>query len=303
MRITNNYIYTTAENNVSDGYSKVANLQNEISTGVRVSEASIDPVGMGEITRLQSQIESIEQGEKNASVAQTQLETERTQLNSLGSIIQSIITTSQKLANGTTSPDDIKNQSAQLSQYLEQIISIANSKNPDGDGIFGGTNIKQDAYSVTKDSDGNITAVTYQGNDDQKAIYLNGATAVHVYQSGNTVFGSGSDSIFSNLISYINQVKTGSLTADQASEEIKKITAFQNSTIVNQFKTDNQYNTATFEVNLFHSLKQNYTQMIGKIRDADYTTVVTQLSQQTTVLKATLAASQQLEKLNLFDQE
>lgn len=302
MRITNNYIYNTAEDNIAVGYSRVANLQNEISTGIRVDEASVDPIGMSQITLLQTQLDAMRQGEQSATTAQTELQIEQTQLNSLSSVIQSLITTTQKLANGTTSSQDMQNEAAQISQYLEEIITIANTKNPGGNSIFAGTNVSQDAYSITKDAQGNVTAVTYQGNDNQQQISLNSGVSVNIYQSGNTVFGSGANSIFSNMISLITQLKAGTFTATQATTELTQLTAFQTTTTNNLTTTQNQYGMADFEVNIFTSLKQNYTAMLGSIRDADYSKTVTQLSQQTTMLKATMAASLQLEKLNLFNQ-
>jgi flagellar hook-associated protein 3 FlgL len=303
MRITNNYIYNIAENNISEGYEKVADLQAQISTGVRVSEASVDPVEMGDITLLQSKLDSMQQGEKNAGVAQTEIQIEQTQLNSVGTIIQSIVTTVQKAANASSSSDDLKGDAVQLSQYLTELISVANSKNPLGESIFAGTATGKDAYTLSKDSQGDITAVTYQGNDSQQKINLDSGVSVNIYQSGNAIFGSGTNSIFSNLISFVQRLKTGSpLTDQESTAEMTALNGFQEGNTNNLTAVENQYNLADFEVNLYATLKQNYTATLGKERDSDYTKTVTELSKQMTILKAAMSASEEFEKLSIFNQ-
>lgn len=304
MRITNNYIYSTAENNISNGYTNVADLQNEVTTGIRVSEASKDPVAMGEITLLQSQLDKISQDGKNATVAQNELQNEQTGLSSLSKVIQSALNTVQRMSNGTSSPQDIKADAEQLNQYLNQIIIIANSKNPDGKSMFAGSNVSLDAYTVAKDGQGNITGVTYQGNDQQQEISLGSGVSVNIFQSGNTIFGSGSNSIFSNLISFIERAKTGvPLTKNEADAEITSLNGFADKNTANLSATSNQYKLADFEVNIYANLKQNYTQMLGKLRDADYATTVTELTKQSTILKAVMTTSSQLEKLAFFNQD
>lgn len=301
MRITDEYIYTTAQDNLSSGYANVATLQSEVSTGIRVNNAGVDPVAMNQITQLQAHIDAIAQAAKSAVFAQSELGVEQTQLNQFSTAIQSIITTVQRIGNGTSSAEDIKGAATQISQYLQEIVSIANAKNPDGKSIFGGSNVSQDAYTITKDAQGEITGATYQGNDTQQTIPLDSGVTLNVYQSGNTVFGSGANSIFSTAVSLINQLKTGVFTADQATTALSTFKDFQTNNTNTLTKANYQSSLASFEVNIFSALKQNYTQMLGGLRDADYTSVITQLEQQKTMLQATMSANLQLEKLNLFD--
>lgn len=303
MRITNNYIYSVAEANISDGYERTADLQNQISTGIRVSEANVDPMGMVEITLLQSRMDGIQQGGQNATVAQTEIQAEQTQLSSLSTVMQSAIQTVEKASNGDSSSDDLKSDATQLSSYLDQIVSIANFKNSNNESVFAGTKVSQDAYQITKDADGNVTGVTYQGNDQQQTINLDSGVSVNIYQSGNTVFGSGTNSIFSNLISFIQRLKTGTpLTSQESSTELKSLNGLMDANTQTLGVVQNQYKLADFEVSMYASLKQNYGAQLTKVRDADYATCVSELSKQMTILKATMASSEELEKLSMFNE-
>lgn len=303
MRITDNYIYAMSEANISDGYDRTANYENQISTGIRVSEANVDPLGMAEITLLQSHLDTIQQSGENATVAQTEIQTEQTQLSSYTTILQSITQTVEKASNGTNSPDDLKGDATQLSAYLAQLVSIANAKNANGDSIFAGTNVGQDAYQITKDANGNITGVTYQGNDQQQKISLNSGVSVNIYQSGNAAFGSGSNSIFSNLISFIQRLQTGQpLTSAESTAETTALKGLSDKNTEMLTTVQNQYKLADFEVGMYTALKQNYSAQMSQVRDTDYATAVSEMMKQMTILKATMESSQQLEKLSIFNQ-
>jgi flagellar hook-associated protein 3 FlgL len=304
MRITNNYIFSNAEAQISEGYTSVSTLQDQVSTGIRVNEANVDPVDMAQITSLQSNLDSIAQSQKTASYAQTQLQGISTQLNGYGQILQSVSQIVMQAANGTSNPTDLKNDAIELKNYLNQLIIISNAKDPMGNSIFAGNNTTQDAYTATKNANGDVTAVTYNGNDTPLTVNLNNNASLKVTQSGNTVFGSGASSIFSNLISFIQRLETGApLTAQEAATESKSINDFQASNSGNIVDVGNESGMVNFELTIQNSLQENYKTTLSRLRDADYPTAVSELSKQMTILKATMAASEQVEKLSIFNQD
>lgn len=304
MRITTNYIYSNAEAQISEGYTNVSTLQDEVTTGVRVNQADVDPVDMAQITLLQSNLDSIVQYQKIASYAQTQVQGIATQLNGYGQILQSIGQIIMQASTGTNNPNDLKNDAIELKSYLNQLVVIANAKDPMGNSIFAGNNTAQDAYTATKNANGDITAVTYNGNDTPVQVNLSAGSSAKVTQSGNTVFGSGASSIFSNLISFIQRLQTGTpLTAQEAATESKSINDFQASNAGNIVDVGNESAMIDFELTMQNSLQENYKKTLSTLRDADYPTAVSELSKQMTILKATMAASEQVEKLSIFNQD
>ena len=292
-----------SENSISDNYTRIAKLQNEVSSGVHVSQAEVDPVGMAAITRLQGKMDSIKQGGKNAMQAKIELQTEQTQLNSYGQILRNMRDIVNKAANGTNNSNDLKGYGLEIRQYLAQLVSVANTKNQDGKSIFSGTKTSIDAYQVTKDGEGNIESVMYQGDDSQQKINLASGVTVNIYQSGNNVFGIDNDSVFQNIMDFASRLETGEkLTEDEISDELTKITDFQDKSTASISKTTNDYKLADFETNVHTSLSSGYLSMISRLRDADYPTAVSELSKQMTLLQATMAASAQLDKLSIFTQ-
>ena len=302
MRITDNYIYDTATANINDSYNNIARIQAEISTGIRVDQANKDPGSMAQIMLFQNKLDEISQGEKTASVVKDELSGEQGQLSEYTKIMQKLLTETKKIANGTSSEEDIKQSAENYKQLLSQLITIANSKNTNGDSYFAGTNIKSDAFSVTKNADGEVTAVSYNGNDDHQTVNLSSGVAVNMYQSGGKVFGTGSDSIFSSLIDFIGKLKTGHISSEDTSNEIDTINNFLEKNTQNSTVVANNSSYTDFELSTFQEVRKNISSQLGDRRDADYTKVVTELSQQTTLLKATMSASLKLEKLSMFEE-
>lgn len=303
MRISSNYIYNASENEISSQYQRISELESELSTGVLVSSAEVDPVAMASINTLQSQLNGMIQSGKNALTAKTQLQTEQTQINNYETLLEKVRTLINKSSTAGTSKEEIKSNNKELQQYLQEIASIANSKNAGGNSIFGGTNKTIDAYHFTKNDQGDITGFTYQGNNDHDKISLASGVSVNVYQSGNSVFGKGDHSVFSKLIALEKRLSTGKVLTDKESgKALKDITTLQNLNSAHLTTVESSYRMTDFELTMHDSLTNNYKGMLSKLRDADYTTTVSELSKQMTFLKATMSASMQIEKLSIFNQ-
>lgn len=301
MRITDNYIYNSASENIDNSYEKISDIQAEISTGIRVDQANKDPESMAQIMLIQNRLDEMSGSEKTATTAKDILSGEQSKLSDYTKLLQNLLTETKKIANGTYNKNDIEDSAVKYQSLLKQLVSIANAKNTNGDSYFAGTKIKDDAYSITKDSNGDITNVSYNGNDDQQTVNLASGVSINLYESGNTVFGSGQDSIFNNLISFIGKLKSGSLSAEEAADEIKKLNDFSDVNSKNSTTIANNMSYADFELKSYEQLRTNLKAQLGNQRDADYTKVVTELSQQTTLLKATMSASLKLEKLSIFE--
>lgn len=303
MRISSNYIYETSETAISSQYQRISELENELSTGVLVSSAEVDPVAMASINSLQSQLDSMVQSGKNALNAKTELQTEQTQMNNYESLLERIRTIINKSGTAGVSKDEIKSNGIELQQDIQAIASLANSKNAAGNSIFAGTKKDVNAYHFEKDSEGNITGFTYQGNDNHEKIDLASGVTVNIYQSGDKVFGKGDHSVFTKLIALAHRLKSGeSLKSDETEKYLKEMHTFQNMNSNNLTTIENRYKMADFEVSMHDSLTNNYKAMLSKLRDADYTKTVSELSKQMTFLKATMSASMQIEKLSIFNQ-
>jgi flagellar hook-associated protein 3 FlgL len=92
----------------------------------------------------------------------------------------------------------------QIDQALEELVGLANGRGPDGAMLFGGQEISTAPYTVTRNVNGQITALTVnpRGIDGSMTAEVSESLTVVQGVSGNTVFGAltGPTNAFDTLI-------------------------------------------------------------------------------------------------------
>lgn len=76
-----------------------------------------------------------------------------------------------------------------INNHLEQVVHLANTKHNNAY-LFSGTQTSTTPYNITRDSDGLITEVTYQGSADERTIQAAPGVDTDVYLVGAEVFQS-----------------------------------------------------------------------------------------------------------------
>src|SRR5579864_1433345 len=163
-------------------------LQGQVSTGQRIQRPEDDPTGMGEALGIQADSSSTAQYAQNISTLQTSAK-------SAYDAIQQIKTISDRageiatLADGTKTPAELQSYATEVNQLIQQAVQLANQK--DGsDYIFSGTKSDTPPFSATKDANGVVTAVTYQGNTTVSQSEIAQGTTVSVGTPGANTTGS-----------------------------------------------------------------------------------------------------------------
>ncbi len=200
------------------------NLQNQASTGLRVQSASDDPAAMANTLALIAK--------KNAD---TQYAQNITTLQDRGNLIYGVLQTLQAHttragelatigANDPTSSDALKNYAKEVNDMIEDTVKQANSKDTTGGTyLFGGTASNSAPFSVTRNANGDISGVTYNGSSsvNQSEIGENQTSSVDVPGVNNGATGarglftdsqSGAD-FFNHLISLRDHLLAGNKTA------------------------------------------------------------------------------------------
>jgi flagellar hook-associated protein 3 FlgL len=180
-----------------------------------------------------------------------------------------------------------------------------NTKN-NGQYLFGGTASGQAPFTVTTDSNGNVTGVTYQGNTTVAQSQISDNTTVSADVPGENTTGSGprglvSDSrygadLFNHLISLQNDLLAGNRTAvsttdNQALLKDEDNVAYQ---VGNYGAVQAQLNTAA---SMASTRSTALSQDINNVAGADLATTLSQLSQANTAYQAALQSASTLMQL------
>jgi flagellar hook-associated protein 3 FlgL len=185
-------------------------LQQQVSTGQRITSASDDPTAMRRVLDLRNEQGQLKQYHDNIS-------TLRENVNVVYSTVQGLKKLSDRaseiavMADGTKGSSSLSAYAKEVDQLLEETVRLANSKHRDIY-IFSGTKGKTQAYSVTRTED-RITAVAFGGNTSSSKVDIAPHASVnanHSAEGGNGVLktdASGTDFIAS-LISLRDNLTT-----------------------------------------------------------------------------------------------
>ena len=173
-------------------YEAMARLQEQAYTGSRINRASDDPSAAYRILGLNSQKRQMTNYMDNISYITGILDTSLSVFAGYGDetgIMQVIAKTKVLLttATGTSGQvgEDLRKQG--IKDYLDEIISLANWKR-EGQYLFGGSNTSSTPYTVTRDSNGNVTSVTYQGSSLERNVEVAPGVQSSAFYAGDDIF-------------------------------------------------------------------------------------------------------------------
>ncbi len=176
--------FETAQNN-----SKLFELQKQLASGKAFEKASDNPEAVSTAQRLRTRIRRDEQIVRNVEVNQRRVDEAETFMASTVEQIRRVRTVALQAANGTYTPGDLAAMGAEINQQLEALFRTANSRSG-GSSLFAGAETFTDAFSATRNSQGQITGVTYNGDDVDLEVDAGGN--VPVTWPGSRVFAAGS---------------------------------------------------------------------------------------------------------------
>lgn len=291
--------------------SKQYNLQNQVSTGLRVQSASDDPVAMQNTLDYAAEKSAQTQYSANISTLQSRADTIYTALQSLQTVSSRVGEIATAAATATASGSDLNNYADEVNKLIQQVVTAANSKDPStGKYLFGGTASSTAPFTTTTDADGNITTVTYNGNSNvnQSEIGVGQTTSVDIPGANAGSSGarglitdqqSGAD-FLNHLISLRNHLqaddKAGIASTDSANlQKDENNITYQ---VANNGVLQNQLTAAaTFATNRSQALDT----MISNASSADIMQTMVQLNQAQTSYQAALQSGAKIMQLSILN--
>lgn len=184
MRISNLHIFNLANQSMSDASSAIAKTQEQLSTGKRVLTAADDPVAAIRIQSLTDNIAVIDQYNKNISIAENNLETEEAALKSVTNLVQRIKELAVQAGNtASLSSSEYEALATEVDSRLDELVSLANTRNSNGDYIFSGYKSKSPAFSGDT-----INGFRFEGDEGVINIKVANNTFVEASDSGKAIF-------------------------------------------------------------------------------------------------------------------
>lgn len=180
MRVTNQSLTTQVQESLQQAFRRLAETQEQISSGKRINRLSDDAFGAVRALDLQSFDAALDQYKKNIDAARPVLDQTDSILGEAANVLTRAKELAVAMANGAASAQDRISAAAEVHQLLAQLVSLGNSA-LDGRYLFAG--FQNDAPAFTQGA-----GVTYNGDSGAINIQANGSTMVALNLPGDKVF-------------------------------------------------------------------------------------------------------------------
>lgn len=148
-RITFSMINTQVQNNIQANYSKLAQYQEQLSSGRRIQRPSDAPVDVTEDLQLRSTIQQLEQFDRNIDDGQAYLSIVESTLSSTNNLYQRVRELGLQSSNDTNTATERNYTLREVRVLVDQMVSISNTSYK-GSFLFSGAEVKEPPYEIRK---------------------------------------------------------------------------------------------------------------------------------------------------------
>ena len=301
MRISTNTIYQSGISKISALQSEQTKLQQQISTGKRITSPSDDPVASAralELTHAQSMNAKFADTRQTAQIKLNSLESNLTGVTNLLVSTQSTLVSA---GNGSYSNLERGYIATELKGSLEALIGLANSQDASGNYLYAGFQASTKPFVAT------ATGATYNGDSNQQLLQVDSQRQIEVSVSGDNIFKADSNDVFSTLSDLVTLLNTP--ITDAASQA-----AFSSGLASAMDKLQNAVDSV-LNVRASIGAKLNeidamdisgadrdlqYSKTLSDLQDTDYASALSDLAKQQTIMEAAQKSFVTTSGLSLF---
>jgi len=183
MRITTNMVYDRNISSLNSANERLSTAYEQLMTGEKFKSAGEDPSGMSQKLALTKEIDLFKQYGVNGSLLENSLGHEETVLTALNTAMTSAQTLIQKANDSAVGYEDRQAIASELEGLQKQMFDLMNSKNSQGEYIFGGNQSKTQPF--IQDASGNYI---FQGDTGQRKIQVSPTVQIAANDSGFNLF-------------------------------------------------------------------------------------------------------------------
>lgn len=206
LRVTQGMMTTRLLLDLNQQQRRILELQEQLATNQRVNRPSDDPLAARRGINARAEIEQNEQYLTNIGTTAPFIAASETALLTIVDAYQRANELTIQAANNGN-PSQRAQIAAELNQILEGVLVQANSQNGDRR-LFGGTRTSTVPFVETRGANGEITAVTYAGNDENIEVEIGSGNRVPINVPGNEPFQRDID-LFNMLVTIRDEVRSG----------------------------------------------------------------------------------------------
>lgn len=301
VRVTQGIVTQRVLSDLSYQTRRLLDLQRQLSTGQRVNAPSDDPLATRRAIAAQAEIAANEQFIANMSNAGPFLADSETALRTAFNFLQRANELTLQGLNDTNTQqhrDEIANE---VNQIIEGVLTQANTISG-GRYVFGGTRTLAEPFQATRDANGEITAVTYAGNDQNIGVEISRGVVLSINVTGEDAFTSTSPEtvdVLQTLIAIRDHLRAGDTTALQT--DLEALENAEDQTLIAVTRIGAVQRRIEDVTSNLDEVNIQLREVISDNIDADFAEVAVNLNAQTNAYQAALNAAGRVIQPSLLD--
>ncbi|WP_226670819.1 flagellar hook-associated protein FlgL [Metabacillus litoralis] len=290
MRVTQSMLASNSLRNLSNSYSNMGKYQDQLATGKKINRPSDDPVVAIKGMFYRTNLTEVEQYKRNLNEAYQWMESSEQGIEHATQVSQRIRELLVQGNNGSNSPDDLKAIAAEIGQLKEDLAGVANTQVA-GRYIFNGT--KTDKNPITVNGDGTLT---FDMNTEPFNVEVSKGVQLKVNINATNVFGS---EFFNTLDSIEASLKNGDMS--NGGQLLSDLDSHFNIMLAERSEIGARYNRLEMIDARIQDQEIIANRILSENEDADIERVITELTIQESIHRASLAVGSKVIQPTLID--
>jgi len=299
MKISTNLFFQRASQQLVNNQDRLAEVQLQLGTGKKINNASDAPEKASTLHRLRTLMAQQESYKGNLEKLTERLNNQDTALRNVSSMMVRLRELSVQYANGTLSGDLRRIAAIEVRGIRDQIYSLANTKDSNGLGVFGGSSVGEDAFSQNG---------TYAGDQTSTDVPIGDARAISNRRSGTDVFiplirsGAGGQTAV-GFFKVIDDLAAGldANRVDDVKRAIEEINKLHQGISLAQADVGADLSSVQSQASNIDDQLIRMKGLESDLQDVDYAEAVSRMQKEMLGLQAAQSSFAQLSKLSLFN--
>ena len=303
MKISTSLYFDRATQQLGGVQSRLTKVQEQLSTGLQIVKPSDAPDKASLVTRLESELARQSGYQDTLKAVNVRLTAEETALKNTSDVMFRIKELAVQAANDTLGAQDRQSIALELGSLRDQILSLANSQDSNGNFLFSGSRAGEEAFS--KDSSGRII---YQGDHARMKVNVGDNRQMNLNLPGSDIFtrvvrddGKGGKvgvDFFQALDDLTQAVKTADRTKMQRG--IGEIDTLQMGVSEGLGQIGADLSVVDMQTTVLDQVVLRLQTTRSDIEDLDYTEAITRMNKDQLALEAAQSSFSKISQMSLF---
>ena len=304
MKISTSYLFDRSVKQMSSVQSDLAHTQAQVSAGKQVINPSDAPDQAAAIQRLKSILNHQDSYAKALTTVKARLEGEDSNLQSVSDLLIRAKELAVQSSNDTLNPTNRKALAVELKGLRDQMLSLANSRDTNGNFLFAGSRVRQAPFAQDA-----IGQVSYKGDQTRMQVRVGEQRSIPLNRSGAETFvavirtDATGQSSARNFFGVMDDLIAGVTNSDRTAMQrgVGEMDNLLNGVSLSRANVGTDLNVVEQQSQAIDETKLTLKTTLSNIEDLDMAEAITKMNKQMLSLEASQSSFAKITQLNLFN--